>query len=112
MSDRLIPESQIEALIEAKVNRRMADLLMELAQQLGANPDHYREQQEWFDTESAYKPLGLKTAKSLRELVITGDLRLGKEVRDRRKKGSKIARYQFHLKRCQQRLAELPEKRK
>jgi hypothetical protein len=111
-NERGIPERNLDALIDAKVNQRIATLLMELAQRLGADPDRYREQQQWYDTDPAYKLLGFGTAKSLRELVSSGDLRLGKEVRNRQKKGAKIPRYQFHVEKCQQRLTELPERRK
>jgi len=72
---------------------------------------------DWLDTAGAYKKLGYPSAKSLREDVNAGLLRLSdgrveREVRDRRKPGSKHARLQFHIANCQKRLNECPDRRR
>jgi len=67
---------------------------------------------QWYDTDPAYQMLGFDHPKQLREAVTSGLLRIGHEVRDRRKPNGKLPRYQFHLDKCQQRLSVRPEKRK
>jgi hypothetical protein len=67
---------------------------------------------QWYDTDPAYQMLGFDHPKQLREAVSSGLLRIGHEVRDRRKPNGKLPRYQFHLEKCQKRLSERPERRK
>jgi len=49
---------------------------------------------------------------SLREMVRSLLLQVGKEVRDRRKPQARKPRYQFHIENCQKWLSELSEKRR
>ncbi len=108
MNDRPITPAELDA----AVREALAQVFMELAQQLGADPEAARIERQWLDTNQAYKSLGLQSAKALRDLVTSGDLRLGQEVRDRRRKSSTVPRYQFHIEKCQARLTQLPEKRR
>lgn len=99
-AERLIPESQLrEAIREI------------LAEMLGVTADA-QSQRRWYDTEQAYPLLGLNSVKQLREMVRSGILRVGHEVRDVRSPRSAVPRYQFHIFQCEARLALPPEKRK
>lgn len=69
------------------------------------------QEQQWYDTAEAYKLLDLKSAKQLREMIRSGLLRIGYEVRDRRTPGSQLARYQIHIQKSRERLQKPPEKR-
>lgn len=104
MSDRLIPESQLK--------QAVAEILLDVAQQLGIEPHNSHQNRQWYDTNLAYKLLGYDEAEQLRDAVRSGLLRVGYEVRDRRKPQAKLPRYQFHIEKCQNRLLELPEKRR
>ena len=99
MPDRFIPESELRFAIKEI-----------LAEMLGLQAE-LQSSQQWHDTDPAYKLLNLGSAKTLRELVKCGVLRLGTEVRDTRKICGQKARYQFHIEKCLARLCELPEKR-
>ncbi len=99
MEDRLIPESVIKATVREV-----------LAEMLGVQPQP-QSQRQWFDSDPTYKLLDLDAAEQLREMVRSGLLRVGFEVRDRRKPQAKLPRYQFHLDKCRARLNQLPEKR-
>ncbi|MBN3951914.1 MAG: hypothetical protein HWQ38_37810 [Nostoc sp. NMS7] len=101
--DRLIPESQLEAIVERLVKKK-------LAQMLGVNADA-QHQRQWYDTEDAWDRLDLGNSEQLREMVRSGFLRFGIEVRDVRSPTSRTARYQFHIKKCGDRLSLPPEKR-
>ena len=100
MTEKFIPESQLKQAVR--------DVLAELL--LGMQPTTPANRQ-WYDTDPAYQMLGFDHPNQLREAVRGGLLRLGHEVRDRRKPNAKIARYQFHLEKCQKRLSEKPERR-
>lgn len=67
--------------------------------------------QEWYDTDAAYKLLGLKNPEQLRKMVRDGRLQLGVQVVDIRPSGSEIARYQFNVVLCRERLKKPPEQR-
>lgn len=97
--EKLIPESQLRDAIK-KI----------LAEMLGVNQSADSRRQ-WYDTEQAYSLLGLNSVKQLREMVRSGILRIGHEVRDVRSPDSQIPRYQFHVERCDARLVLPPEKR-
>jgi hypothetical protein len=103
IAERLIPESQLKAIVEDIVKQT-------LAQMLGVNATA-QSQKQWYDTELAYLPLGLNSAEQLREMVRNGLLRIGYEVRDVRSPSSQIPRYQFHIEKCEARLNAPPEKR-
>ena len=98
--ERLIPESQLRAAVKEV-----------LAEMLGMNHAAPASNRQWYDTDPAYKLLGFDKAEQLREAVRSGLLRVGHEVRDRRKPQARIPRYQFHIERCQKRLSQRPEKR-
>ncbi|MBD2019218.1 hypothetical protein H6F43_03350 [Leptolyngbya sp. FACHB-36] len=100
MTDRLIPESQLKQAVR--------DILTEM---LGLPPAQASTTRQWYDTDPAYHLLGLDDPEQLREAVRSGLLRVGHEVRDRRKPSAKLPRYQFHIEKCQQRLSERPERR-
>lgn len=80
-----------------------------LAEMLGVDVE--LNQRKMYPTSKAFKLLGYDRAEQLRDAVASGLLRLGREVEDRRQPAAKLPRYYFDLKRCQKRLAELPEKR-
>ncbi|MEH1821510.1 MAG: hypothetical protein V7L31_20925 [Nostoc sp.] len=103
ITERLIPESQIEALVEKLVKKKLAEML-------GVNVS--QPQRQWYDTEDAYSILALNTTEQLREMVRSGLLRIGYEVRDVRSPSSQIPRYQFHIEKCEARLLQSPEKRR
>jgi hypothetical protein len=96
--ERLIPESQLRDAIKEI-----------LAEMLGVVPTTAHRQ--WHDTDQAYSLLGLSSSEQLREMVRNGILRIGHEVRDVRSPNSQIARYQFHLEKCEARLALSPGRR-
>lgn len=102
----MTPE-EVEALVEAAVERKLRKLLAPLMSSEAANPDA-----EWVDANEACKRLGYPSTKVLYENISSGLLRLGKEVRDRRKPGRKKPRYQFHIPSCEKRLGSDPSKRR
>ena len=97
--EKLIPESQLKLAIREI-----------LAEMLGI-PLSGQMTRQWRDTDPAFAYLGLDSAEQLREMVRSGLLRVGSEVRDIRASGSEKPRYQFHLSKCEARLCELPERR-
>ncbi|MFN6572349.1 hypothetical protein [Dendronalium sp. ChiSLP03b] len=106
ITERLIPESQLRDAVKEI-----------LAEMLGLQATDPKSQRKWYDTEQAYSLLGLNSAEQLREMVRDGRLRLKEgqsqdfEVRDVRSPNSAIPRYQFHIEKCEARLAMPPEKR-
>lgn len=66
----------------------------------------------WVDLKSAVDPLGYPSYKSLYGDVVAGLLRDGKEIRDRRKPGAKISRYQINIEAAQKRLSESHDRRR
>jgi hypothetical protein len=97
----MIPESQLKQAVREV-----------LAEMLGVNNSgSASSQRQWYDTDPAYELLDLDNAEQLREAVRSGLLRVGHEVRDRRKPNARLPRYQFHLDKCRKRLSERPEKR-
>ncbi|MEH1808529.1 hypothetical protein [Nostoc sp.] len=100
ITERLIPESQLRDAIKEI-----------LAEMLGVNATAAQPNRQWYDTENAYFPLGLNSAEQLREMVRSGLLRIGIEVRDVRSPNSQLPRYQFHIEKCEARLSMPPEKR-
>lgn len=103
ITERLIPESQLKAIVEGMVKDT-------LAQMLGVNVTTQL-QRQWHDTEQAYSLLALNTTEQLREMVRSGLLRIGHEVRDVRSPSSQVPRYQFHIEKCELRLSMPPEQR-
>lgn len=66
----------------------------------------------WVNLKDAVSPLGYPSYKALHKDVVAGLFRMGKEVRDRRKAGAKLARLQINLERAQKRLMEDPANRR
>ena len=60
----------------------------------------------WITLNDALVPLGYPSYSALHKDIRTGLFRMGKEVRDRRKPGSKKALLQINLSRAQKRLLE------
>ncbi|MCC5641081.1 hypothetical protein LC593_35730 [Nostoc sp. CHAB 5844] len=95
-TERLIPESQIEALVEKLVKKKLAEML-------GVTATAPQTQRQWYDTDPAYCLLGFDSSEQMRVMVRDGTLRLGHEVRDVRSPSSQIPRYQFHIEKCEAR---------
>ena len=103
------PEARADSLIPMSLLKQAVREV--LAEMLGVQATA-QEQRQWYDTDPAYELLGLDDPEQLRDAVRSGLLRIGHEVRDRRKPRAKLPRYQFHLEKCHRRLLEKPEKRK
>lgn len=100
MSEKMIPESQLrEAVREI------------LAEMLGVHSQP-KPKRKFYPTSKAWGELGYDNQEQLYDAVSSGLLRVGYEVEDRRKPDAKLARYYFDIERCQQRLSQVPEKRK
>lgn len=100
--ERFIPESQLEAVVEQKVKQILAAMLG-IAQQ--------KSRQEWYETSEAWILLDLKSAEDLRRKRRNGFFKLGYHYR----KGNEdpaatMPRWEFHVLRCRERLAEDPAK--
>ncbi|MEH1777073.1 hypothetical protein [Nostoc sp.] len=108
-TEKLIPESQLEALVEKLVKKTLAEIL-------GVNATN-KPINQWYSTKKAYLMLGLESEEQLREKVRDGTLRVKvgdkkeHEVRDVRSPSSQIPRYQFHIEKCEARLSMPPEQR-
>ncbi|NJO73290.1 MAG: hypothetical protein HC833_05675 [Leptolyngbyaceae cyanobacterium RM1_406_9] len=101
MDEKAIPLSQLKQAV-----REVLAEMLGLEFQIQAHTNR-----QWYDTDPAYQLLGLDDPEQLREAVRSGLLRVGHEVRDRRKPQAKLPRYQFHIENCQKRLSERPERR-
>lgn len=66
----------------------------------------------WVDLKEAVTALGYPSYASLHKDCRAGVFRLGKEIRDRRKPGAKMARLQINIQRAQKRLLEDPANRR
>lgn len=66
---------------------------------------------KWVFVKDAWHLLGYTSAEQLREDIRSGLLRLGYEVRDKRRPSSSVARYQVNLHAVDARLRQRPEKR-
>ncbi|MGG6269029.1 hypothetical protein ACQ4M3_34340 [Leptolyngbya sp. AN03gr2] len=101
-NERLIPESQLEAVVEEKVKQILAEMLGVTQQ---------RSRQEWFETNDAWSLLDLKNAEDLRRKRRNGFFKLGYHYRKGNEDpGATMPRWEFHVPRCQERLAEDPAK--
>ncbi|MEM6451032.1 MAG: hypothetical protein AAF703_12020 [Cyanobacteria bacterium P01_D01_bin.105] len=67
---------------------------------------------KWISLSQAWEPLGYPSYNSLYKDIHSGLFRKGKEVRDRRKPGARIARWQINLAAAEKRLLEEPAKRR
>ena len=100
---------EIEALVDARVEIKVREVLTTM---LGLNQTLPETKRQYYPTSQAWKLLDFDNQDQLYDAVSSGLLRLGIEVSDRRKPQSAMPRYYFNIEACQQRLAELPEKRK
>lgn len=104
IAEKLIPESQLKAIVEGIVKETLAQMLGVAATNTATRL--------WYDTDPAYSLLGLDSAEQLRVMVRDETLRVGIEVRDVRSHNSQIPRYQFHVEKCEERLLTPPTKRR
>jgi len=68
--------------------------------------------EQWMGLDKAWTPLGYPSYQALHRDVKQGLFRLGKELRDRRKPGAKIARWQIDITAAGRRLKQDPSKRR
>ena len=88
MSDRLIPESELKAVVKQA-----------LAELLGISPEQ-QHQRQWYKASDAFPLLDLETADNLHDLRLTGDLKEGKHWRDTSSANAKRPTYQYHIGNC------------
>ena len=93
MQERLIPESELKAVVTATVKQVLADLL---------GIDKQRHQRQWYKTSDAAQLLDLDTADNLHDLRLAGDLKKGKHWRQTSNNHAKRPTYQYHVDRCRQ----------
>lgn len=112
-----IPLSQLEAVVDAMVEKKMREKFGAIASLLGENPpENSPKTTEWLNPQDASKLLG-RSVRYLSKMVDEGILRLQAknvrlpEVRDVRLPGSARPSYQYHVERCQKRLTVPPEER-
>lgn len=70
------------------------------------------ESDQWHDLPKAWQPLGYPSYTALYKDCQRGLFRQGKELRDRRKPGAKLAKLQIDLAAARKRLQEDPAKRR
>jgi len=75
----------------------------------GSQPER---SEEWVDAKKAWEPLGYPSYSALYKAIQSGLWREGREIRDRRKPGARIARWQVNLAAAQKRLLQDPSKRR
>jgi hypothetical protein len=80
-----------------------------LAEMLGLTS---QTQDRWVDLPEAVEPLGYPSYDALYKGVTSGVLRVGHELRDRRKPGSRRPIYQINLALAEKRLSEDQSKRR
>jgi hypothetical protein len=68
--------------------------------------------EQWVPLKKAWEPMGYPSYDALYADVQAGLFRVGKEVRDRRKAGAKIARYQIDVVAAGKRLKQNPSMRR
>jgi hypothetical protein len=104
----MMDDEILEALIDAKVESKLRELLASFVALLAGDSSA----SDWVDAKEACRRLGYPSTKVLYENISSGLLRLGNEVRDRRKLGRQKPRYQFHIPSCEKRLNSDPSKRR
>ena len=99
--------NQNEAQIKRIVLEVLRDLIIASSQDENSTaPD------KWVDLQKAWKVLGYPSYGALYKAISSGLLRQGVEVRDRRKPGARIARWQVNLAAVQKRLKSDPSTRR
>lgn len=104
--------ADLEALIDMKVSQRVKQELRELLGIALSPAQDAQPSSDWVDVNVAREQLGYPSNDALYRDVRDGLFRSGKEVRDRRRKGSVKPRYQFNLPACHSRLATDPSRRR
>lgn len=92
--------------IKELMRELMPEVLIEL---LGGVQQNTSDQ--WIDLEDAWEKLGYPSYNALYKTVQSGLFREGKEVRDRRKPGAKLAKWQINVALANKRLTQAGEKR-
>ncbi|MBT9312565.1 hypothetical protein [Leptothoe kymatousa] len=88
MTDRLIPESELKAIVK----QILADLL-------GVNPAQ-QHQRQWYKASEAAPLVDMDTPNNLHDLRMSGDLIEGKHWRQTNGANSKRPTYQYHVGNC------------
>lgn len=101
-AEPLIPLSEVERLIEAKVR-------LVLAEMLGITN---KPEPTVLSLKDAVTALAYQSERQLYRDIEDGLLRIGVEVEDRRRPGTKKARYYINIPATRKRLNSAPEKRK
>ena len=94
MTDRLIPESELKAVVGTLVEQKLAAML-----NLAPEQQHHR---QWYPASEAYKRLDLNTAKSLHSLRRSGDLKEKKHWQVVGSANAKRPTYQYHIGNCRE----------
>ena len=87
-------------------------IVREELRRIFAGPTEPATPDRWVSLKDAVEPLGYPSYSAVHKDVQAGLFRMGKEVRDRRKAGAKIAKLQINLQRAQKRLLEDPANRR
>jgi len=91
---------------QSELKEIVREILIELLG--GIKPD---ESERWVDLDNAWKTLGFPSYNACYKSVQSGLFREGKEIRDRRKPGAKIAKWQINIALANKRLMQQGEKR-
>ena len=89
MTDRLIPESELKAVVK----QILADLF-DISQQ--------QHQRQWYKASEAFQLLDLDTADNLHDLRLSGDLKEAKHWRQTSSANARRPTYQYHVGNCRQ----------
>ena len=92
MPDRLIPESELKAVVGTLVEQKLADML-------GISPAQ-QHQRQWYKASEAYLLLDFDTPKSLHKLRLAGDLKEKKHWKIVGSANAKRPTYQYHVGNC------------
>lgn len=95
MHNRLIPESELKAVVTVTVKQVLADLL-------GVEQRQHQHQRQWYKTSDAAYLLDLDSAENLHDLRLSGDLKEGKHWRQSSATHAKRPTYQYHIGHCRQ----------
>jgi hypothetical protein len=94
-----------------QIKQIVTEVLAELLAQTLAKTTE-KQSERWIALDKAWEELGYPSYSALYKDVNAGVFRVGKELRDRRKPGAKIARYQINIAVANKRLMEDPSKRR
>ncbi|MGD1950724.1 MAG: hypothetical protein ACFB14_13920 [Leptolyngbyaceae cyanobacterium] len=94
MADRLIPESELKAVVGTLVEQKLAAML-----HLAPEQQHRR---QWYPASKAYQLLDLDTAKSLHNLRRAGDLKEKDHWQIVGPANAKRPTYQYHVGNCRE----------